>query len=144
MPFGLDYRLGKVEIYDIPFDTTFNSPHGTVGRWMFRRGAVALGAAKAQVGVRTGALKAAISMEHDRRGPGRQQRIRIGTLQEGNTRRGYAVLHHEGTAPHVIRAKKGRMLYFTVRGRRHTAQMVFHPGTRANKYLTDTFAIFVG
>jgi hypothetical protein len=49
----------------------------------------------------------------------------------------YALAHHEGTAPHVIRPKSGKMLRFVSRGQVVYAHVVNHPGTKANKYLAD-------
>lgn len=48
-----------------------------------------------------------------------------------------ALIHHNGTRPHIERAKPGRMLRFTVRGKVVYAQKVFNRGTRPNRYLTD-------
>jgi hypothetical protein len=49
----------------------------------------------------------------------------------------YALLHHEGTRPHVIRPRKsGGTLRFTVGGKVVFAKSVHHPGTRPNPYLT--------
>ena len=136
---GMD--LGKVEIYQIPFDFTFNSPTGSpVGRFMRTRTIEAANMARAQVGVRSGRLKAAITWELDRKGPGRQIRARIGTLRQRG--RGYSLYHHTGTKAHVIKSKRGRYMTFTVNGSRVTTRLVNHPGTRENHYLTDTFVVF--
>lgn len=138
----ISYSLENIDLYRIPMDVEFNEPAGLVGRWMARRGRIATAYAKGRVGVRTGRLKSSIRMAHDRKAPGRGQQIRIqaGT-KTGN--RGYALMHHTGTAPHVIRAKAGRTMSFTVRGRRVHTRLVRHPGTRPNHYLTDTFKVFM-
>jgi hypothetical protein len=141
MPAYLRMDLANITIYDEAFDHVFNEPLGDVGRWMSRRGKAATTFAKARAGIKTGKLKAAIKMAHDRKGPGRQQQIRIGTLDEKG--RGYALYHHEGTGPHDIVGKRGRMLVFTYHGKRITTKMVHHPGTKPNHYLTDTFGMFV-
>jgi len=135
------YSLENVKIYDIPFDITFNEPHGLVGRWMAKRGRVSLAYAKTHAGVRTGRLKASIRLAHDRKAPGRGQQVRIGVPGNG---RGYALLHHVGSAPHVITVKRGRMLAFDVHGRRVLTRTVRHPGTKANHYLTGSFKVFMG
>lgn len=44
---------------------------------------------------------------------------------------------HEGTRPHIIRARRARALRFTMGGRPTYAKYVRHPGTRANPFLTD-------
>jgi len=144
MPVKLKFDLENIKIDKAGFDYAFNMPEGDpVGRWMNRRGKIALRAAKAKVGVNTGALRAAISMEHDRRGAGRQQQIRIGTGFRAQ-KRGYALYHHEGTRPHEIRGKQGRLLSFRVGGKRVYAKSVRHPGTKGNPYLTSTFVVFMG
>lgn len=51
-----------------------------------------------------------------------------------------ALLHHEGTRPHIIRPRNARVLVFwSMRGGAHMvfAKQVNHPGTRPNRYLTD-------
>lgn len=49
----------------------------------------------------------------------------------------HALMHHQGTRPHVITPKRARALRFMQRGRIRYAKRVYHPGTRANRYLTD-------
>ena len=140
----LTFDLQNIKIDKAGFDYAFNEPAGApVGRWMERRGKIATRAAKAKVGVNTGALRTAITMQHDRKGVGRQQQIRIGT-GIGGKKRGYALYHHQGTRSHTIRGKSGRLLSFTVRGRRVYAKAVRHPGTKGNPYLTSTFVVFMG
>jgi hypothetical protein len=138
----MSYNLTNVKIYDDALDFVFNNPSGSpVGTWMERRGRAALAFSKRKVGVRSGALKTALTMQHDR-GALRQQRVRLGTLNQKG--RGYSTLHHEGTKPHIIISKRGRHMTFSVGGRRVTTRMVRHPGTTPNHYLTDTFGMFVG
>jgi hypothetical protein len=50
-----------------------------------------------------------------------------------------ALMHHEGTRPHVIRARRAPMLVFYWRrvGRVVAFKKVNHPGTQPNHYLTD-------
>lgn len=49
-----------------------------------------------------------------------------------------AFIHHEGTAPHVIRARRKPFLVFYHRGSVRRVKSVRHPGTHANRYLTDS------
>lgn len=49
-----------------------------------------------------------------------------------------ALMHHEGTVPHIIAARKAKSLRFKSRGRIVYAKVVRHPGTRPNRYLTDS------
>lgn len=140
MPEALSYEVTNVNLYPVPMDLVFNEPVGLVGRWMGTRGEVAATYARGKVGVRTGRLKASIRMTQDRKAPGRAQQVRIGT---GGTGRGYALLHHEGTKPHVITGKRGRFMTFSIRGRRVYTRVVRHPGTRPNHYLTDSLKVFM-
>lgn len=110
-------------------DTLLNSPTGTVGRYLALKGAILMRAAKDQVGVQTGKLRASIHMRHSRRGAG--QFIEVGSPLK------YALMHHEGTRPHIIVPNRARVLRFSAGGRVVYTHAVRHPGTRANKYLTD-------
>lgn len=49
-----------------------------------------------------------------------------------------ALLHHEGSVPHIIAARKAKSLRFKSRGKIVYAKVVRHPGTRPNRYLTDS------
>lgn len=49
-----------------------------------------------------------------------------------------AFIHHEGTSPHAIRARRKPMLVFYHRGRVRRVKSVRHPGTAANRYLSDS------
>lgn len=57
----------------------------------------------------------------------------------------YALAVHEGTKPHIIRARKGKALKFDVGGRTVYATSVRHPGTRPQPFLSDAlrFALSV-
>jgi len=116
-------------------DRYLNAPRGEVGKYLRRRGLLILAAAKAQVGVRTGALRASIHMRHlrDTRG----QFVRIGSPLP------YARAHHEGTRPHLIRPRTAQILVFRTRGQVVYTHLVRHPGTRPNRYLTDNLRRFV-
>lgn len=48
-----------------------------------------------------------------------------------------ALIHHNGTRPHLITPKHGRMLRFSHKGKIVYARKVMHPGTRPNRYLSD-------
>ena len=112
-----------------PLDRMLNSENGEVGRYLSARGNRVLVAAKAQVGVKTGKLKASISMKQYRSIGG--QSIKIGS------RLNYALLHHEGTKPHIITPDKAEILRFSSRGRVVYTRLVRHPGTKPNKFLAD-------
>lgn len=111
------------------WDRYFFQPTGELGRYMHKRGEIITAAAKAQVGVRTGALRASIHMRHFR--DTRGQYLRIGSSLP------YAYIHHEGTAPHLILPKRQEKLRFVARGAVVYTHLVRHPGTPPNRYLTD-------
>lgn len=117
----------------VGFDYVFRSTRGPVGLYLRRIGSRILAAAKSQVGVRTGALRASLHMRHFR--DPRGQYIRIGSSMK------YALLHHEGTRPHLILPRKRQVLRFYSRGQIVVTHMVRHPGTRPNRYLTDNLKL---
>jgi hypothetical protein len=110
-------------------DRLLISTNGDVGKYLAKRGRLIEAGAKRQVGVQTGALRASIHMRHfsDPRG----QYVKIGSSLN------YARMHHEGTKPHLIRPNTAHMLRFYSKGQIVFAHMVRHPGTPANRYLTD-------
>jgi hypothetical protein len=112
-----------------PLDNLLNSPRGEVGRHLAERGTRILIAAKNQVGVKTGRLKASINMRQYRSVGG--QSLKIGSPLD------YALIHHEGTRPHIITPDRAEFLRFSSRGRVVYTRVVRHPGTKPNKYLAD-------
>lgn len=48
-----------------------------------------------------------------------------------------AIMHHNGTKPHIIVPKRATALRFKYRGRIVYRQLVRHPGTQPNRFLTD-------
>jgi hypothetical protein len=123
----------KVVFRKAEYEFFFNEPSGKVGRYLALRGNLIVRAAKAQVGVRTGALRASIHMRHAR--DIRGQYIRIGSAMN------YALLHHEGSKPHMIKPDRAQVLRFTNRGTVMYAHAVMHPGTKPNRYLTDNLGL---
>lgn len=128
--------MAKVIFYEPVLERFLNSPSGEVGRWLKKKGLLIMAGAKAQVGVRTGALRASIHMRHLR--DPRGQYIKIGSELP------YARMHHEGTRPHIIRPNNQKMLRFVTRGQVVYTHMVRHPGTRPNRYLTDNMRRVIG
>lgn len=116
--------------WDYPkLDKLLNSPRGTVGAYLFVKGVKIREAARAQVGVDTGRLKASIHVRQGRTGPG--QYVEVGSPLS------HALAHHEGTRPHVILPNRAKVLRFTSGSRVIYTRKVNHPGTRPNRYLTD-------
>lgn len=110
-------------------DKLLNSPRGTVGAYLFVKGVKIREAARGQVGVDTGRLKASIHVRQGRSGPG--QYVEVGSPLS------HALAHHEGTRPHVILPNRAKTLRFTSGSRVIYTRKVNHPGTRPNRYLTD-------
>lgn len=52
-----------------------------------------------------------------------------------------ALIHHEGTAPHTIRARRRPRLVFFANGHVQRRLQVRHPGTSPNRYLTDSLYV---
>lgn len=86
-----------------------------------------VGEAQSATPVETGTLKASIHAG-DVRGSGASVSIRVSTGGEANE---YAIFVHEGTGPHIIRAKNGKALSFNG----ILVKSVHHPGTKATKFL---------
>lgn len=87
--------------------------------------------AKAQVGKDTRALYRSIS-----------SRVSVGSrggvtgVVTANNKK--AIMHHNGTRPHIIMANKSSTLRFKSRGKIVYAKVVRHPGTKPNRFLTDS------
>jgi hypothetical protein len=114
-------------------DNVLQSPEGVVGRYLKKKGRLITAAARRQVGVRTGALRNSIHMRHFR--DPRGQYIKVGSSLS------YARAHHDGTKPHLIMPTKGQNLRFFSKGFLVFTQMVRHPGTKPNRYLTDNLRL---
>lgn len=123
----------RLTIYDAALNKMLKSPDGDVGKYLRKKGKLIEAAAKRQVGVRTGALRSSIHMRHGR--DVRGQYVMVGSKLP------YAKMHHEGTQPHMIFPNKASLLKFTKRGQVIYAHAVAHPGTKANKYLTDNLKL---
>jgi phage gpG-like protein len=119
------------------WDKEFKSRDGLVGKDLWRRAGRLLNAARRQARHRTGNLRA--SMHRDWiTGKGGDLAVQVGSNVS------YARIHHDGSRPHVIRARNAKVLRFTNRrGEVVFARSVNHPGTRPNRYLTDNLHIAV-
>ena len=125
--------MTKVNFFEPALRKLLKSPDGAVGKHLRKKGKLVELAAKRQVGVRTGALRSSIHMRHGR--DVRGQYVMVGLKLP------YAKMHHEGTRPHMIFPNKASILRFSKRGQVIYAHAVAHPGTRANKYLTDNLKL---
>lgn len=118
-----------------PLHHMLHEPTGLVGRDLYKRAYRVQTAAKRQVGVKTGALRQSIGMRHERSFMG--QKIFVGSKLS------YALLHHEGTKPHVILPVRAQYLVFRSGGKLIFTTKVNHPGTRPNRYLSDNLFLAV-
>ena len=121
--------MTKIIFYEPVLEKYLNQPGGKVGDYLESKGRQIMVLAKSQAGLRTGALRASIHMRHSR--DPRGQYVKIGSSLP------YARMHHEGTKPHMIYPRKAKQLRFVKRGQVIYASAVRHPGTKANKYLTN-------
>lgn len=127
--------LAVLRIDEAGFRETFQSRNSDVGRDLSARATRVQRGARRQVGVKTGLLRRSIVKHWVDNGAGTANRgdlvIRVGSPLN------YALLHHTGTRPHVIRPRPPhRALRFVVDGRVVFATKVNHPGTKPNPYLT--------
>jgi hypothetical protein len=124
------YSYSKVVLYDPILHYELNTVHGMTGRHFNAIGRDIVAGAKLQVGVRTGALRKSIHMRHLANFTG--QYLWIGSNKD------YAYAHHEGTKPHIITPNPpNKVLVFSKGSRIIHTPMVHHPGTKANRYLSD-------
>ncbi len=103
------------------------TPGSAVQRDMQRRLNRVQASAKRYVGVDSGLLRNAIKTRKYMRG-----NILVGEVFANVS---YALMHHEGTRPHIIVPQRAEMLRFKVGGKIVFAHKVTHPGTKPNPYL---------
>lgn len=119
------------------FTKLLHDPKDVVGKDLKLKAERVKFAARRQVGVKTGKLRASITViNHTPTTYG--QSIMVGSMLS------YARLHHDGSRPHVILPVRAPQLVFiNKRGMLIRTNKVNHPGTRPNRYLTDNlrFAI---
>lgn len=108
------------------------SPQGDVGKYLRKRAMLLQTLAKKQVGVKTGSLKRSIRYQIVR-----DSRGLIATVGANNR---IALMHHNGTKPHIILPRNAQTLRFYSHGRIVYSKLVHHPGTKPNRYLTDNLS----
>jgi hypothetical protein len=126
----------ETEIYDVQLDIFLNKPSGWLWQELERRHKKAIGAAQRNVGVRTGALRKSIRGYHLSNQTGHYLGI--------TASKPYALMHHEGTKPHVILPKNGRLLRFSRGTQVIFTEMVRHPGTKPNRFLSNQLIHYRG
>lgn len=129
----------RVRIYDHKLREFLNTPNSgdkkDLWRYMERAKEAALSGARRQVGVKTGALRKNIRATHLGNYTGQYVTMWADLP--------YAYAHHEGTRPHLIRptAVDGKLI-FRAGSRVIMTSLVRHPGTPANRYLSDQIRHF--
>lgn len=118
------------------YNNVFKARNGAVGKDLSRRALRVQLAAKAQTGVDTGKLKRDITKSW---GTGSSDlAIKVGSTVP------YALMHHNGTRPHIIRPKRAKALRWVAKnGNVVFARVVHHPGTKPNRYLADNIHLAV-
>jgi hypothetical protein len=127
---GYRFELNRANVENL----MHNTEGPVIGKFLKTRGAVALLAAKMQVGRKTGALGRSIKMTHTRTAIGQTLTISASSP--------IAFYHHEGTRPHLITARDGGFLKFSGKGGVTYARTVRHPGTKPNRFLSDQLKFF--
>jgi hypothetical protein len=134
-----------VVIYGAALDEILRSPNGPVMRDMMRRGDILQEAAKRQVrlghvhggggygNLRDSIVKRIMSPE----GSDAMPSVYVGSTHP------IALIHHEGTRPHLIRPRYKSALRFP--GATSSgwvfSKWAMHPGTAPNRYLTDNIPL---
>lgn len=119
--------MAIVTVDDVALETFINDPQGPIRKDLRRRGNNVQRRAKQLVGVNTGTLRQSIRLT--------ELNSKIAPSVSVGSDLHYALLHHEGSRPHVITPNSGRLLRFKVGGKVVYARMVKHPGTKPNPYL---------
>ncbi len=133
---NVSYTFSKVVLYKPILNYELNVPTGMVGVYMHGIGAQIMAGARRQVGVQTGALRRSIHLEH--RGHPNGQTIKIGSNLP------YALMHHQGTAPHTITPNPpNKILKFSSGSKVIRTAQVRHPGTKANRFLSDQLRVHI-
>lgn len=93
--------------------------------------------AKRLVGVDTGRLRANTREQSGVLGSdGPFSQVVSGWTGTQGGARSYVMPHHDGSPPHIIRARRAKALRFEWRGQVVFRRQVRHPGTRGTKFLT--------
>ena len=116
--------------YPAQFQTFLTSPRHDIGKYLYRCGRSLRSSAKRTVPRDTGRLGASINIQSYKKGP-LSAEITVGSNLN------YAYYVHEGTHPHQIRSRPGRVLQFVHNGRVVYATKVHHPGTKPTRFLSE-------
>ena len=95
--------------------------------------------AEQRVRVRTGTLLATI-----RRNSSQWRRLPAVEVAAGRARMRYTMFEHDGTAPHIIVARRRKALRFVLNGQTVFRRRVRHPGTQGTFFLTRSLPLASG
>lgn len=128
---SLRVRAQNVRLHKGEPQAFINDPRGPVIRDLERRMRRVQFESRKLVRVRTGRLLSSIHVETgiSRRGP-------YADVVAGGKGIDYVGYEHDGTAPHVIRARRKKALRFVVDGQVVFRKSVMHPGTTGTLFLT--------
>lgn len=113
-----------------------HSPNGMVADHLRNLGNLTQRIARQKAGKKTGKLARSIKPQLTSASTGLVMRV-------GSDNK-IALLHHEGTRRHIIRARNAKALAFVWHGQLVFRRSVNHPGTRANPYLLIAVSQAIG
>lgn len=117
------------------------SPTGPMGDFLIGRGELVKTFAKANIDQmterHTGCLLDSVVKRFAADGPLLSVIIQSDTGPCSPNHTSYSLFVHEGTEPHLISAKPGGVLAFSMHGETVFATSVNHPGTKARPFLRD-------
>ena len=125
--------VGDLNLNQRELNLFLNAPGGHVDRDIQRRANRVARGARRQVGKDSGSLARSITVSRSVSATGPEYSV-------GTSHR-LARIHHDGTRPHLVHAKRAQMLRLQSRGRVVYARTVFHPGTKPNRFLTDNLKL---
>lgn len=129
---AFDFEVRDIQLHERELFSLLESSRGQTRMFARSIAEEIMVEAKTRVGVRTGRLQRSIKVTRYQLPPG-------GYLVGSN--RPYALVHHEGAQPHIIRpTKPGGLLVFNVKGRTVKTTVVKHPGHAGRKYLTGSMS----
>lgn len=135
------FQLRNVKVTLYPGEPTLfmNDPDGPVRRNLDIRMTRAQAGARRMVRVRTGRLLSSI-----RKNRGTSARGPYVDLIAGGAGIRYTMFEHDGTRPHIIRARRRKSLRFMSGGQVVFAKSVRHPGTTGTQFLTRALPLAGG
>lgn len=133
---GLSYTLVNLVLYKPIIQFELRGRYGMVDQHLNRIGNRVIQRARRQAGVQTGKLRSSMRLTHV--SVNREAAVKIGAYTN------YALMHHQGTRPHlIVPTRPGGTLVFRKGSRVIHTKVVNHPGTKPNRYLTDQLRISV-